>query len=496
MAEGVMNSCDMPTDPLFFTNGSPISVQNEIPTSLNSTWTTSVPPYQQHIVTPPPESEGFHTTYPYPWQSCDLTTPSFMPSTSNPLMHRDNHLSGSSLEESPLSSPGSSDGSNMQVLDEVSYMNQVHLTMPLTSTSQSPICDSYGMHAKSQALPPPYDYSMMAGYIQSTTNNIKTTEVYDLGPRVPKGVKMPQSKYQLTRNSWGAKLFTLFFTFVGKGGIQLWQFLYALLADSEKKNRDIIEWTSNIHEKEFRMLEPESIAIWWGHHKNKPNMSYDKFSRSLRYYYDKGILKKIPGERYVYRFLIDPEHMYRHIGISDCRPKVKSMPQAAKAAMTKYHKEQKMDSPIVTQEPETLESAKSSSIQTASPQSVDSSSSYVSNSLQVSGSIHNSVSTGNLLKLDNGTNLSMKRSKSLENTCRNYQFTPSPCSATAMTELNSFSPDHSHSPRSTVVTSQAEAGFSSSHGQMNHTIFDGLQKLFTIQSEPDNRQYGFTHPLS
>ena len=46
-------------------------------------------------------------------------------------------------------------------------------------------------------------------------------------------------------------------------------------------------------------------------------MTYDKFSRSLRYYYDKGILKKIPGERFVYRFLIDPEVMYEHIGSSD-----------------------------------------------------------------------------------------------------------------------------------------------------------------------------------
>ena len=89
---------------------------------------------------------------------------------------------------------------------------------------------------------------------------------------------------------------------------------------------------------EFRILEPETIAIWWGHHKNKPNLTYEKFSRSLRYYYDKGILKKITGERYAYRFLIDPEVMYRHIGTSDCRPKIKPMPTAAKAAMTKFQK--------------------------------------------------------------------------------------------------------------------------------------------------------------
>jgi hypothetical protein len=32
-------------------------------------------------------------------------------------------------------------------------------------------------------------------------------------------------------------------------------------------------------------------------------MNYDKLSRSLRYYYEKGIMQKVAGERYVYRFI-------------------------------------------------------------------------------------------------------------------------------------------------------------------------------------------------
>lgn len=122
----------------------------------------------------------------------------------------------------------------------------------------------------------------------------------------------------------------------GKGGMQLWQFLYALLSDHSKKYSKLIEWTSNNRSREFRLLEPEAIAIWWGEHKNKKNMSYDKLSRSLRYYYDKGIIRKIPGERYVYQFCIDPELMYKHIGNSDCRPKLKPMPQAAQQATSEY----------------------------------------------------------------------------------------------------------------------------------------------------------------
>ncbi len=119
--------------------------------------------------------------------------------------------------------------------------------------------------------------------------------------------------------------------------MQLWQFLYALLGNSaSSKYGKLIEWTSNGNSREFRLLEPEAIAIWWGEHKSKKNMSYDKLSRSLRYYYDKGIIRKIPGERYVYQFCIDPEVMYKHIGNSDCRPKLKPMPANARRATTDY----------------------------------------------------------------------------------------------------------------------------------------------------------------
>ena len=121
--------------------------------------------------------------------------------------------------------------------------------------------------------------------------------------------------------------------------MQLWQFLYSLLTDPENKYRDIIEWTENEILKEFRILEPEAIAIWWGHHKNKPNMTYDKLSRSLRYYYERGLIQKMPRERFVYRFCIDPEVMYKHIGNSDARPTLKPMPKAAKEAFTNCREE-------------------------------------------------------------------------------------------------------------------------------------------------------------
>ena len=136
--------------------------------------------------------------------------------------------------------------------------------------------------------------------------------------------------------------------------MQLWQFLYSMLNDKDGKYRNLIEWTHTAKERQFRLLEPDAIAVWWGHHKNKPNMSYDKLSRSLRYYYDKGIIRKISGERFVYRFCIDPEVMYRHMGTSNARPQLKPMPQDAKVALNSKDRSVTGASPCIAKEPEPL----------------------------------------------------------------------------------------------------------------------------------------------
>ncbi|OQV22940.1 putative ETS translocation variant 4 [Hypsibius exemplaris] len=86
-----------------------------------------------------------------------------------------------------------------------------------------------------------------------------------------------------------------------RGSFQLWQFLVALLDDS--KNGSFITWTGR--GMEFKLIDPEEVARLWGVQKNRPAMNYDKLSRSLRYYYEKGIMQKVSGERYVYKFICD-----------------------------------------------------------------------------------------------------------------------------------------------------------------------------------------------
>ncbi|KAL6106501.1 elk3 [Pungitius sinensis] len=85
--------------------------------------------------------------------------------------------------------------------------------------------------------------------------------------------------------------------------ITLWQFLLQLLLDQSHKH--LICWTST--DGEFKLLKSEEVAKLWGLRKNKTNMNYDKLSRALRYYYDKNIIKKVIGQKFVYKFVSFPE---------------------------------------------------------------------------------------------------------------------------------------------------------------------------------------------
>uniref|UniRef100_A0A1B6MSX4 ETS domain-containing protein n=1 Tax=Graphocephala atropunctata TaxID=36148 RepID=A0A1B6MSX4_9HEMI len=84
--------------------------------------------------------------------------------------------------------------------------------------------------------------------------------------------------------------------------ITLWQFLLEILRNEDYG--DIIRWTNS--EGEFKLVNAEEVARMWGLRKNKSNMNYDKLSRALRYYYDKNIIRKVLGQKFVYRFVSIP----------------------------------------------------------------------------------------------------------------------------------------------------------------------------------------------
>lgn len=111
-------------------------------------------------------------------------------------------------------------------------------------------------------------------------------------------------------NSKCLSVFQLCFSCIaGSGPIQLWQFLLELLTD--KTCQGFISWTGDGWE--FKLTDPDEVARRWGIRKNKPKMNYEKLSRGLRYYYDKNIIHKTAGKRYVYRFVCDLQTLLGYV---------------------------------------------------------------------------------------------------------------------------------------------------------------------------------------
>lgn len=75
-----------------------------------------------------------------------------------------------------------------------------------------------------------------------------------------------------------------------KNTIHLWEFLLELLED--ERYVPLISWTRK-EEGEFKIKRQEELARRWGRLKQRAGMNYDKLSRALRYYYQKGIIKKV-----------------------------------------------------------------------------------------------------------------------------------------------------------------------------------------------------------
>ena len=99
---------------------------------------------------------------------------------------------------------------------------------------------------------------------------------------------------------------------------QLFEFILDILSNPSFSSVMTWEGTNG----QFVIIRPDQVARLWGERNGRRNMTYQKFCRALRYYYRKGVLIKIRGRKFTYKFdlpELDRQYGYKRISFPATR---------------------------------------------------------------------------------------------------------------------------------------------------------------------------------